>query len=99
MPRTRPERDALRSQQPGKRQPAVIHDLIWLPLERRRHATICAKSAARITASSREPQGATGSVTYVQYQLLQGAGGAAHAGDDRLRFWAAAELADPARQS
>jgi hypothetical protein len=32
--------------------------LIRLPLERRRHATICAKSAARITAGFEEPQGA-----------------------------------------
>jgi hypothetical protein len=36
----------------------TIHDLIWLPLERRRHATICAKSTARITARFEEAQGA-----------------------------------------
>jgi hypothetical protein len=36
----------------------VIHDLIRLPPERRRHATICAKSTARITAKFEEPQGA-----------------------------------------
>src|ERR1700716_1812344 len=59
MPRTRPQRDAFRSQRAGKRQLAAIHDsLIQLPLERRRHATICAKSATRITVRFEEPQGA-----------------------------------------
>jgi hypothetical protein len=59
MPRTRLERDAFQSQQPGKRQVAVIHDsLIQLPLERPRHATICAKSAARITVRFEGAKGA-----------------------------------------
>jgi hypothetical protein len=44
---------------PESGKPAAIHDsLISLPLERRRHATICAKSAARITVGFEEPQGA-----------------------------------------
>jgi hypothetical protein len=44
---------------PESGNPAAIHDsLIQLPLERRRHATICAKSAARITVRLEEPQGA-----------------------------------------
>jgi len=41
---------------PESGKPAAIHDsLIPLPLERRRHATICAKSVARITARLEEP--------------------------------------------
>jgi hypothetical protein len=44
---------------PERGNPAAIHDsLIQLPLERRRHATICAKSAARITFRLEERQGA-----------------------------------------
>jgi hypothetical protein len=44
---------------PESGKPAAIHDsLIQLPLERPRHATICAKSAARITVRFEGAKGA-----------------------------------------
>src|SRR5215470_5548934 len=97
MPRTRRQRDAFRSQRSGKRQPhgnPRFFDSTAAGTPPARH------DLRQIGGQNyRWARGAIGSVTDVQFQLLQGEGGAAYTGDSRLRFWAAAELADLARQS
>src|SRR6195256_1467423 len=97
MPRTGPQRDAFRSQRPWK-APARGNPRFF---DSAAAGTPPARHDLRQIGDQnyRQVRGATGSVTDVQFQLLQGEGVAADAGDNRLWFWAAAELADPARQS